>query len=332
MFLRIAFMRHVAPVSLLVFCLSVLACRDAERPAAELRILRSRELRQLPSASGITRYDERFFINSDNAPYLYVLSADGLLEDSIGLLNEDPWAHEIPKPRKPDYEAAALIDWNNGRWLILFGSGSMSPHRDSALIARPGEPFQTRKASLRPFYNAMVRAGIPAKSINIEAAANSRRTVLLFNRGTNSMITTGVGSFAGWLIQGQRLPSFTIHPVALPAVKGFNPGISGATMLNDSIVLFCGSVEATTDWAKDGEILGSGIGILRILKDGRPELLRWTMLKSPEGQLMRKKLEGIEVLRGDPGVVTLRCVTDNDNGGSELMDIELPLPPDAMPE
>lgn len=319
-------MRLFRPIFIFLAAWLLMACSSQERSESPLRILGTTQASTLPSASGITASGNRFFVNSDNAPFLYVLNDRGALVDSIPILNENRSLHEIPKPEKSDYEAATMLQSDSVTRLLLLGSGSMSPHRDSALLMTSGAPSTQQKASLRPFYDELTRRGIPAKSINIEAAASYGDDLILFNRGDNRMIAMNADSFLGAVFGGTGLPAIRMQQVRLPAINGFTPGISGATMLNDSTVLFCGSVEATTDWAKDGDILGSGVGIIRLTTNHKAELLQWTMLKDAKGVLLREKLEGIELLRYSKRVVSVRCVTDNDNGSSTLIDLELRLP------
>lgn len=315
--------------SLLFLIVSISACACSIKNAASdsLRILACDTMPSVPSASGITNIGNRFLVNADNSPFLYVFDSGGALRDSLPLLHENIRLHEVPKPIKSDYEAATIVRApDRRRWLLLLGSGSKHPHRDSALMLSLDEPQVQRKASLQPLFEQMIAAGIPAGSINIEAAAGAGSRIIIFNRGDNSVIAASSDTLLNALFYAAELPVLSARRIILPPVNGFNPGISGATMLDDSTVLFCASVEATTDWAKDGEILGSGIGVLRMQQNKRPTLLSWQMLKSSSGTLMQQKLEGLEVLRRHVETVILRCVADNDDASSLQLDIELRLP------
>ena len=94
--------------------------------------------------------------------------------------------------------------------------------------------------------------------------------------------------------------------------NGFVAGFSGASVYDD-LLFFSASVEKTSDWVNDGEILGSFIGIINLCAPD--EEIKFF---SVEGEF---KIEALMVLEKKKENYVLLAMTDNDNGESELLKI-----------
>ena len=81
-----------------------------------------------PSASAVEYQDGELYIMGDDATKLLVLDTNLNIIDSISIIQYT--GNSIPKNIKPDLEASALIS----NTLILFGSGSLVPYRNSGRI------------------------------------------------------------------------------------------------------------------------------------------------------------------------------------------------------
>jgi hypothetical protein len=77
--------------------------------------------------------------------------------------------------------------------------------------------------------------------------------------------------------------------------------------------LFTTSVEKTTDWVADGEVAGSYIGMAGV--NGSVVFL--LPLKDAEGNMMKQKLESIDIVSHEKdGSIVAFVISDNDNGES----------------
>ena len=87
--------------------------------------------------------------------------------------------------------------------------------------------------------------------------------------------------------------------------------------------MFTASVENTSDWIQDGEVLGSMIGFIPVseLKDGyEPDCITL----HDKGEAILLKVESI-VVSGELGNGEYDCilVTDSDGGESEFLEIRV---------
>ena len=103
-----------------------------------------------PSASGIEYFNNNFYVIGDDATELLILGNNLHPIDSIQLYSFSE--KRIPKPVKADLEAI-IITTNNK--LLLVGSGSLSPYRNTAWMI---DPVTKQKDSIRldTFYNRLL--------------------------------------------------------------------------------------------------------------------------------------------------------------------------------
>jgi hypothetical protein len=127
-----------------------------------------------PSASSIEYYDGKLYLMGDDATKLLVLDTNLNIVDSIPIISYPE--NRIPKDIKPDLEASAL----NGDNLFLFGSGSLSTHRNFAwkhnLKTKDNDSI-----NLEPLFLKIKELGI--EQINIEGACFVSGKLILANRG-----------------------------------------------------------------------------------------------------------------------------------------------------
>src|SRR5690606_15545382 len=122
------------------------------------------------------------YIVSDDAPCFYRCSINGMPADSLRILHLPVGERRIPKPVKPDYEAAIVATVEGRVCLVAFGSGSLRPQRDSGFIVSLKDTGWQRVVPLDALYAALRKsAGIAEADFNIEAAAMHDDRLLLFN-------------------------------------------------------------------------------------------------------------------------------------------------------
>lgn len=303
----------------------IMAAGCAEEPAMDISVLSRQVLRDVKSASGLEVMDKTLYVIGDNSPWLYkinnlykvegkqpIVPVEGL-EDGV-----------IPKSNKPDFEAMAIAEKANGKEFFIFGSGSKSPQRDK-MITVSLENGEVKSYSLAPFYKKLKEtAHLTDESLNIEGAILKDGELFLFNRGENLILKYELEALEGYLAGKQDSPSPEVYLVKLPEINGIKAGFSGAALVpGEDKALFTASVEDTEDWIKDGEVLGSFVGMipLKQLKNGlRPDCVRL----ADNGKPLNIKVESLAVfyptLHDD---LRLLLVTDSDGGDSELLEANL---------
>lgn len=309
----------------LVLILLISACKGhSSRQAPFAAVVTAvRDLPSLPSGSAICRNPAPgggYFITTDDGAYIYRYTArDGRL-DSIPVSGMPAGAHRIPKPQKTDYEASLITSFRGRPYLISFGSGSRSPTRDSVLILSIAGPPLQQTVHVRALYDRILSAGKMDKAaLNIEAATVLGTEAILFNRGTNTGIRIDAAALAAYLLDAAAVPRVRLFRVGLPHIAGrYQPGISGACSSGAGII-FCASVEATTDWTKDGTVLGSYIGALARVGDSFM-VSGFAPVRDHSGKPIADKLEGVELTGNRTEVL---CVADNDDGSSRMLRIRL---------
>ena len=288
-----------------------------------LRILDHKVLADVPSASGIEIIGDTIYMMGDDSPWLFRMNRQFQLEEKIQIGDITKAIDgKIPKPEKPDLEAMAAF----GQDLLLFGSGSKSPQRDVLVWIDPAQPLDLKKYPLVKFYDHLCKsADFTRKDLNIEAAVIIDEILYLFNRGKNQIIKINARSFLEYVKGFQEIPTIETVVVTLPAINGIGAGFSGAAATPDKTqILFTASVENTSNWIDDGEVLGSFIGLLPIdsLKDNCvPPCLPITDQKK---NTLNIKVESVAVHHSiSSNSLHLMMVTDTDGSASEVIEAQL---------
>lgn len=327
--------RKITLIGLLLTSACLLALTACEKSSAAERagkvdsmtIVSKRILEEVPSASGVELMGEEIFMIGDNSPWLYRLNKAYEVTDRYQVFSTEGLEDGIiPKARKPDFEAMAIANWGRENQLLLFGSGSKSPERDSLVImGLEGRQNDVSTYSIKPFYDQIKRAAkLGDEDLNIEGAAVVDTSLYLFNRGENIVIRFALDGFLRHVIAHEPAPALEIIEVELPEIKGIKAGFSGATVVpNQRRILFTASVENTENWIADGEILGSFVGTIDLddLKNGhRPKCVPIM----EEDKTLNIKVESLTVQNaGSGGELEVILVTDSDGGHSELLEIRL---------
>ena len=122
-----------------------------------------------PSGSTVSYLDDHFYIMGDDASELLILNGELKETGRIPLFpqGEDK---RIDKAVKADIESSAVINRNGKKLLLLLGSGSVSPHRDSAFLVDP-QTKHIQRLDLESFYDQLRK---DFKQLNIEGADQNR--------------------------------------------------------------------------------------------------------------------------------------------------------------
>ncbi|MCO6499680.1 MAG: hypothetical protein J5I47_04780 [Vicingus serpentipes] len=294
-----------------------------------VRIIQHKLITGLPSASGITILNNSLYIIGDDTPFLYKLDEDFFISEQIKIHDAVPGLDgRISKQIKPDLEAITEVKWGKDKDILIFGSGSKSPEREALIRIDMDKLPDVQHYSLDKIYDKIKDIkSVSDEDLNIEGAGTSDDRLYLLNRGKNYLFEFDLEDFKKYL-QGEkeRVPEPKSYQFTLPEIDGIEAGFSGACLLpNEKKMIFTASVENTSDWINDGEVLGSFIGIipLKNLKECKPICVQVVDDKSLP---YSGKIESITIRSMNPdGSYSALAVTDNDDGESELLELEIKL-------
>ncbi len=262
------------------------------------------------------------YVVGDNSPWLFKLDSNFILVERIALFPELDASHDFifPKKDKPDLEAMTVYESENGPVLLIFGSGTKSPQRDMCIEVTLGE-LRVRHYSLVDFYtNLRAYTGLTLEELNIEGSEVIGDELLLLNRGINMIIRYSLVEVVGYLRHNGNCPEPTFSRITLPKIQGIEAGFSGASMLPDSDhMMFVASVENTSNWIDDGEVLGSFIGILPLNELSHSVAPLFVLISNKE-EHRELKVESVAVFATNKtGCYDVLLVTDSDGAQSELL-------------
>ena len=302
--------------ALIVF-MSLGSCdQNADKKRIEASLLKVRKI-DYPSGSTLNLYQDKLYLMGDDARGILVLDTAFNYLDTLPVSGSE--SDRVSKVIKPDIESSELIENS----LILLGSGSISPYRDS-LVKVDLKTNTTTKISLNMFYTRL-RADV--EQLNIEAFAKVKNLYVLGHRRNmsdtrNYLITT---SSEFWT--NQRNVHFNLIPFV---PNRSNAGISGLAYSSKADILFitC-SEERTQNSYDDGEIGESYIGIIT---DASTKLSSDSLtafnsipLSRIDNVFNKMKIESVAMAEDERSYFILYLVADNDKGNSVLFKVKLTL-------
>ena len=306
---------------LLGLILIVAACTQQSR-VMKITIEEQKVLQDIPSVSGIEMIGDEFWLLSDNSPWLHII------DEHLNLLRklritDDTTALEngvIPKARKHDFEAMFSFKRAENARIMLVGSGSTKNRMEAKGLHADGALTYTTH-DLKSFFKLLMeKSGLLPEELNIEAATVANEDLFLFNRDKNKVIRLRLEDFLKFLTQEEDEIQMDIFTVQLPSINGIKAGFSGATTTQDGKqILFTASVENTSDWVQDGEVLGSMVGFISVdqLKDG---LAPRCITLHDNGAPLLIKVESVAIVgEKNGGLYDCLLVTDSDGGESEIL-------------
>jgi hypothetical protein len=277
-----------------------------------------------PSASGIEYFRGHYYIMGDDATHLLVLDSNLTVKDSIRVWPGDE--KRIPKNSKPDFEALSIIRAdNNGPRLLLTGSGSLPPHRDSACLFDPATSTSTL-LSLDTFYHRIKARGL--EQLNLEGACTIPGLFIFSNRGNKSFRKNHLILTSDDFWMRQTTAPITLIKIGSNIDSNSFQGVSGlAYMRNGDRLLLTVSTEDTKSAYEDGAIGKSYLWIVDNISSKR----RWNSinpnriidLEDIDPAFKGNKIESVCVTAETRNYLHLALVADNDDGGSRLFRIRI---------
>ena len=278
-------------------------------------------LKNVLSASGIEMVGEYYYVIGDDSPFLYVLDKSFQLVKKEKLFDaEVKESGRISKKLKPDYEAMTFAMWNGKKKLFMFGSGSKE-QREKLLVVNVATNT-VKEFSLSRFYKYLrKKSNVSENDFNIEAAVSLNNQLYLFNRGTNTVFRLSENDFENFMKEdSDDIATLEYIKCKLPVMNDVQAGFSGAGVFENKI-FFSASLERTTNWIDDGEVLGSYIGYIdpKEFKNHEPHCA----LIELDKKIFFGKVESLVITGQSGNTLHIAAVTDEDNGNSVLLEIAL---------
>lgn len=293
-------------IFVILFMVTVSSCTMNE---PEFRYIDRKYQDNYPSGSTISYLAGNLYIMGDDASELLVLNHD--LEE-IERIPFFPKGENIrtAKALKADIESSSIIRYQGKEAILFLGSGSFSPHRDSAFLFDP-ENKKVRRLDFKSFYNQL-RSNF--RQLNIEAATVAGKEILLGIRANSSYPDNYLG-VASLDIESPQFKRMIHIKVPLTHV-----GISGMEYDEKKDRLFITfSSEDTSNAFDDGTI---GDSFLAIVEDVKKELMKdelninsITRLTDISQDFLKQKIESVSLV---PGKDQLLLVADDDLGNTTL--------------
>lgn len=312
----------------------------AHKSSLQATMLTSKEYTDIPSASGIEKVGNRYYMLGDDSPYLYQLDSQFKLTKKYTLFDAGPAkAGRIAKATKPDLESICQFTYGRDTLLVLLGSGSSSA-RNKGFLVNASEKHQVTPLDLSLLYTFLKRVlKIESEGVlNIEGLAMDNSYAYFLQRpfgGKPSVLFRfDANDFKDFLLRGGPLPAVAVYHFTLPALNGVPSGFSGAYTLGDKL-FFTASAEDTPDAIQDGRVMGSYIGVI-YLRDlpyatnpYSPLAVPASLIQNVSGQPFTGKAESVVVVEVEKDKkYKAVVVTDDDEGSSGLYEIELSLTQD----
>ncbi|RYD51778.1 MAG: hypothetical protein EOP52_06235 [Sphingobacteriales bacterium] len=290
--------------------------------ATQAVITRTVLLPQMPSGSALVRQKNTLYIISDDAPYMYSYTLSSGQTDSIWIQATNSRLHRMPWQTKLDFEAALTAPWQDKTYIFAFGSGSLPIYREWIGVYSPEKELPQERHDARSLYAHLRQvANLPENAFNIEGAARTPDgELILLNRGRQQLFRMRWTDFTTWLTT-RKLPPVTVQETPIPAEAAYT--FSGTEPLDHNQLLFTASLEATKDASADGAIGGSALGILEKGKPNRWQVKTFWPVLDASGKVALEKIESAVPQPGDRTGRRFIALTDNDDGQSKLLWIEL---------
>ena len=286
-------------------------------------LIQVKKIINYPSASGIEYLNGQLFIIGDDANNILVLDTSLNVKDSISLYSYP--GQRIPKTIKADLEAIAAYKDNTVSVLFLFGSGSLSPYRNTGWLYN----LQTKNKnslSLEALYSQIKHTGI--NEINIEGACFIPGFLILANRGNKAYPMNHLIFTEEKFREKEKDYSITTVPVGHHNDSSTFSGVSGLAYAtqNDWLILTV-STEDTRSSFEDGAIGKSYLWIVKNIsfKKNQQSISpdRVIDLESIDRRFKGQKIESACITGETKNLISLVLVADNDDGSSNIFRMNL---------
>ena len=268
------------------------------------------------AASGLVRRSDFLYVIGDDSTELGVFGTQGAAGRTVPIFGDIqlPEEHKARKAAKPDLEALTGLPPFEGHEhgaLLALGSGSTAARTRGFVWGLEEDGALSGEVvvlELGPLYEALAPR---VHDLNIEGVAVQGERVLLFQRGNsetglNAVVELALADVIRDILERRPLEPGEIHGLHefdLGDRDGVKLTFTDADGLPDGRVVFSCAAEDTTNPYDDGEIVGSGIGLLT----GDLQIERIELLAD-----RHHKVEGVDAIESDE-LIHLLMVCDADD-------------------
>lgn len=277
----------------------------------------------MPSASGIVKFQDDFYVVRDDSPYLFRLDSQFKLTNTIQIFStKNLQDGRMPKSSKPDFECITIVPWGNDNDLLVFGSGDKKERQILVRVDIDEGKEKIESYSLKKFYKLLAQKTKGNGDLNIEGAGFWDNHLILLNRADNTLFKIDLADFKDYMKDDDNdKPKIESIQFKLPSINGISSRFSGATVISDeNLILFTASVENDPNWIIKDDIVCSYLGIIDLNQLDNNEPICKLIMK--DNKPIQEKVESIYVIDKDKTSIRLAGVIDNDDGSSKLIDIE----------
>ena len=250
----------------------------------------------------------------DDASEIMLLNEEMQEVERVSLLAKGE-TMRTPKATKADIEASLIVDYENEAVILFFGSGSLTPHRDSAFLFNPNTK-QITQINYTAFYNQL---RMEVAHLNIEAATLVNNHFLLGIRANNSSPYNTIAVASSDIF----LPVFK-HKIQIKLPLNLPVGISGMDYDFKTDRLFMTfSSEDTSNALDDGQV---GDSYLAMVENAAQKLLNTELsldfmvnLTDLDAVFTAQKIEGVSLIASN----RLILVADDDLGNTRIFTMSL---------
>ena len=297
---------------------SMLSCN---KPQAKLVAIQS--LPGYPSGSGLAYHNGHIYLMGDDAAQLLVTDTLFNVTDSIGVFESAE--KRMAKDKKTDVEAIALINRNSTPLLLMPGSGSLSPQRDSCITVDLLTK-EKKHYSLAVFYSRLRAAGI--RDLNIEGATSLPFGMALVSRGNKGFPRNTLILTTDRFLENQETADFKLIKTGANSDTSTFTGISGMDYSHrtDQLLLTV-STEDTQNSYDDGAIGKSylwiidNISLKKELEGINPDKI--IDLEEMDPRFKGQKIESVCIVAEDKNKREVILTADDDKGGTVLFRVLL---------
>lgn len=290
---------------------------------ADFTFKHTKTLNEYPSGSGISYFNHHIYLIGDDVNYLLITDTAFNITDSVKLF--DSIQQRISKDLKPDLEAATVVSVNRSPQILLVGSGSLSPYRNSGWLL---DPFTKEKVQLdlNSFYKRLKSERIDA--LNIEGLTAIPAGIILSSRGNKSFPANYLIFTANEFWNKQDSASIKICKVGTNSDTASFQGVSGLeySKISDQLLLTV-STENTYNSVDDGTIGKSYLWIINNISAKKNMIAinpaRVIDLEELDGRFKGHKIESVCIISENKKEMKLALVADDDKGASILFTITL---------
>lgn len=283
----------------------------------------NKTLNNYPSGSGLAYLNDRIYLIGDDATGLLIIDTAFNIVDSIKIFESQQ--NRIPKELKQDLEAATLVSIKKSPQILLLGSGSLAPYRNTGWLIDPATKQKTQ-IDLKPFYSRLKAEGIDA--LNIEGVTTIPGGIVLASRGNKSFAVNYLIFTSNEFWDKQDSAAIKIIKVGTNTDSAFFNGLSGLeySKVSDQLLLTV-STENTNSSVQDGAIGKSYLWIINNISAKKNMIAinpsKVLDLEEMDERFKGHKIESVCIIEEDKKQMQLALVADDDKGASILFKITL---------